>query len=183
MSDRQVVVPNRLPLRLACTLAMATLAGCAGGEDVNARTLARARRLWAGAGITNYNLEWASTGARAGHYLVNVRDAKVTGLRLVQPDGSLVDARPGDKSYYSIEGLFRTIEEDADQCLALVNNGNDRGVRVLLRFWPDEALGYPHKYRRDVTGSVRALAIDVLKFEPNPQDADETSSANGTPTR
>ncbi len=145
--------------------------GCGGGgEDVNARTLGRAKRLWEHAGIKDYSLEWRSTGAREGHYRVAVRGGQVVEVVQVAPDGTERPARPGDASYYGVDGLFRTIEADVDHCLEQVKNGPDRGAHLLLRFWPDPDLGYPSRYRRDVSGTVRPLAIDVVRFRPLDQE-------------
>ena len=39
----------------------------------------------------------------------------------------------------------------------------------MLRFTPDPELGYPRRYRRDVLGTPLALAIDVIRFRPEPE--------------
>ena len=150
-----------------CVLAVAVaVCGCGGGEDVNARSLGMAKRLWQRAGILDYDLEWSSSGAREGHYKVRVRKGEVTDIQSIAADGSTKPAHPGDPSYYGVDGLFRTIEADMDHCLDLVKAGADKGAHVLLRFWPDAELGYPRRYRRDVTGAVRPLEIDVIRFDP-----------------
>jgi hypothetical protein len=50
--------------------------------------------------------------------------------------------------------------------------GQPRGTKVIMRFSPDAKLGYPHWYRRDVYGSNRSAAIDVLRLTPS--DSTET---------
>lgn len=154
---------------LPCFLLIA-LAGCAGGEDVTPRTLERAKQTWERAGIDDYDLEWTSTGARDGHYRVTVRDGRVREVRSVQPDGKESVAHPGDPSYYSVEGLFRILQEEADQLLEDRPFNMPKGSKVLLKFTPDRKLGYPRRYRRDVVGSQRGLAIDVLKLKPRPPE-------------
>jgi hypothetical protein len=140
--------------------------GCGGGQEVTSASLAAARRQWQQANVRDYELEWKSSGARAGHYFVTVRDGKVVEIDQLQPDGTRTQARPGDASYYGVEGLFRTIEADVEHCIDLVRNGPDRGKQIFVRFWPDPRYGYPARYRRDVTGSLRSLAIDVVRFAP-----------------
>lgn len=158
--------PRRLP-----ALLLIALAGCAGGEDVTPRTLARARQLWERAGVDDYNLEWTSSGAREGHYLVYVRGGRVAAIRSVQPDGRQVEARPGDPSYYGVEGLFRILREEADQLLEDRPFNQPKGTRILLKFTPDPELGYPRRYRRDVVGSRQGLAIDVIELDRDPPAA------------
>ncbi len=143
------------------------LTGCGvGGEDVSPRSIAKAKERWERAGIHDYDLEWTSTGARGGHYRVTVRGDEVREVRSVQPDGREVVAKPGDKSYYGVDGLFLVIEEEMAQLLEDRPFGQPKGAKVLLKFVPDERLGYPKHYRRDVVGGSRGLAIDVLRLDP-----------------
>ncbi len=149
------------------------LAGCAGGEDVSTRSIANARRTWEAARVRNYDLEWTSSGARDGHYLVTVRGGQVLSIKSIVRDRRTgeareVEARPGDKSYYGVEGLFKVLEEERAQLDQPEPFGRPRGASTLLRFTPDPKFGYPSRYRRDVAGSPRGLAIDVVRFVPNP---------------
>lgn len=173
---------SRSPALLALSLLSFTVPGCGvgGGEDVNARTMGQAKRLWDRAGVADYDLEWSSSGARDGHYRVRVRGGVVERVTQVLGDGSVREARPGDASYYGVDGLFRTIEADVDHCRELIERGPEKGSRVFLRFWPDPALGYPRRYRRDVSGSLRSLAIDVLRFDPKPNDAPSSGKSKTT---
>jgi hypothetical protein len=43
-----------------------------------------------------------------------------------------------------------------------------RGTRVVMRFKPDDKLGYPHWYHRDVLGTSASMAIDVKALTPVP---------------
>lgn len=155
-------------------LAIFAVAGCDSGQDVTTRAIANARRTWEHAGIRNYDLEWTSRGTRDEHYFVYVRDGKVQAVRRVARDPGtgkpiVLTAHPADPSYYGVEGLFEVMDEELK--LALDENpfGQPKGSRVVLKFTPDAKLGYPHDYRRDVSGAALSLAIDVLKFDPNPQ--------------
>lgn len=157
------------PARIVAVLLLAVLAGCGGaGIEVGTRSLAEARRLWEKAGVRDYDLEWTSSGAREGRYRVTVRDGQVTSVRTVQPDGGEVVANPADPSYYGVEGLFRVLEEECDEALGGRPFGQPAGTRVLQRFVPDPIYGFPRRYRRDVAGTPRGLAIDVVRFDPNP---------------
>jgi hypothetical protein len=146
-----------------CALA----SGCGQGEEVTTDALHEARERWQRAGIEDYNLEWTTTGARAGHYRVFVRGGEVRSVRLVQ-DGQEREARPGDKSYYGIDGLFRVIDEELAQRLDERPFGQPKGSRVLLRMECDPRYGFPRQFRRDVAGSIRGLVLDVVEFVPNP---------------
>ncbi len=161
----------RAPLWFLAALMLPVLAGCSGGENVTTRALNKARQLWERARVRDYNLEWITTGARNGHYLVYVRGGKVREIRIVEPDGRQIEAHPGDPSYYGIDGLFRIIEEEQAQCFDDRPFGQPKGAHILLKFTPDPKLGYPRRYRRDVVGSRQGLAIDVIKLDTNPPGA------------
>ncbi|MDB5352666.1 MAG: hypothetical protein JWN86_3913 [Planctomycetota bacterium] len=155
------------------TLCLIALAGCAGGEDVTTRSIANARRIWDAAKIRDYDLEWTSSGARDGHYRIFVRDGKVRSIRAFVDDRKErrvreIEVKPGDPSYYSVDGLFKILEEERSQLSEPAPFGQPKGTSVLLRFTPDPKLGYPKRFRRDVVGTPRGLAIDVVRFTPNP---------------
>ena len=159
--------------RLALPLLALVVAGCGGGRDVTADSVAAARKLWKDANIRNYDLEWTTSGAQEGHYLVYVRDGAVRAIRQVvrnPRDGVVrtIDARPGNMSYYGIDGLFKIIEEERMQLREDRPFGQPKGTAVVLKFVPDAKLGYPSQYRRDVAGTSRGLAIDVVKFVADP---------------
>jgi hypothetical protein len=155
-----------LPLSLALLLA-----GCAGGEDLTTRSLRAAQRAWEGAGLRDYDLEWASSGARVGRYRVFVRDGRVRAIYMVQPDGKEAVARPAEPRFFGVDGLFQVLEEELDQAQEDAPFGQPRGSRVVLKFTPDPKLGYPRDYRRDVLGGHARLAIDVLRLDPAPPAA------------
>jgi hypothetical protein len=151
------------------TLAAAgLLAGCGASTDVTARSIREARQLWTRAGLRDYDLEWTSTGLRSGHYLVFVREGHVRQVRSILADGRTIVAKPGDPSFYSVDGLFQVLEEELDQAQSERPFGQPPGTRIILKFDPDPKLGYPRQYRRDVAGSPQGLAIDVLRLEPSP---------------
>jgi hypothetical protein len=156
-------------------LALGLVAGCADGEDVTVRSLANARRAWDSAGVRDYDLEWTSTGAAEGHYRVAVRGGEVRSvLQIVRtgPSGAAreIAARPADPGYYGVEGLFRVLDEDRAQAAsdAAVRTPRGAGGADPLRFRTDPRLGYPLRYRRGAAGEPSGLAVDVIRFVPNP---------------
>ena len=157
--------------RIVAALALLVFSGCSGGEDVNTRTLSKAQALWDGAGIRDYDLEWTTSGDREGHYLVFVRGGVVRRIHAFVEDRRArvvreIVVKPGDPSYYGVEGLFRIIrEEQAQMEVDPAPFGQPKGTRVLLRFAPDTKLGYPKRYRRDVVGRPKGLALDVIRLE------------------
>ena len=154
-------------------LALLLLSGCSGGEDVNTRTLTKARELWESAKIRDYDLEWTTTGDREGHYVVFVRDGVVQRVQAFVEDRRAraireIVAKPADPSYYGVEGLFRIIKEEHAECAQGDRPfGQPKGTKVLLRFTPDPKLGYPRNYSRDLVGSRKGLAFDVIRLDPS----------------
>jgi hypothetical protein len=159
---------NPIP-RLAMAAVLASLlAGCGSSRELTERSLREARQVWTRAGLRDYDLEWRSSGLRSGRYRVAVRGGRVEEVRSVLPDGRVILARPGDPSFYSVDGLFQTLEEELEQARSERPFGQPSGSTAVLRFDPDPKLGYPRSYRRDVVGAPKGLAIDVIRLEPRP---------------
>lgn len=174
MPARPATILRRILLPLAGLLAC----GCSGGaQDVNAENLGRAERAWSGAKVRDYDLEWTTRGERDAHYRVFVRDGQVRAVHQFVEDRRAgvvreIRAKPGDPSYYSIDGLFKIIREEQAQLEEGESPfGRPKGTQVLLKFTPDPKLGYPTRYRRDVVGHPKGLALDVIRFEPRPAGA------------
>jgi hypothetical protein len=158
--------------RRTCLAALvALLSGCGVGSPLTPEGLAEARRAWERADVQDYDLEWTSTGAQRGHYRVAVRSGRVRDVKLVEPDGRVVEAHPGDPSFFGVPGLFRVIAFDLDQRLEPRPFHQPPGTHILMRCEFDPRYGYPRRYRRDVAGTRLGLAIDVLAFAPREPDA------------
>ena len=153
------------------------IAGCAGGEPVTDASLASARRLWDRARVRDYDLEWTSRGQSQAHYRVEVRGGEVRSVEMLQPNGQVTQAHPGNPRFYGVEGLFLTIGEDLAQLRQPEPFGQPKGTRVVLRFSPDPKFGYPRHYRRDVLGTSQAVALDVVRFVPDPPRARSVPSS------
>ena len=141
--------------------------GCAGGENVTAPALKVAKAKWQAAKVTDYNLEWSSSGAREGRYRVFVRGGEVKTIYSVYKGKEIV-AKPGQPRFYGVDGLFLVIEDDLAQMDTASPFGRPKGTSAVMRFEPDPTYGYPKRYVRDVVGTPQGISIDVLKFDPQP---------------
>jgi hypothetical protein len=162
--------------RLAVLSLLPILAGCAGGEEVTVQSIGKAHRLWEQAQIRDYDLEWTSSGLNNGHYRVAVRGGQVRSIESVQPNGQSVTVDPAEPRYYGVEGLFTILKDELAQLQMPEPFGQAKGNKVVMRFTPDPKLGFPRRYRRDVLGTPQALAIDVIRFVPDPPARSAPSS-------
>lgn len=147
------------------------LMGCSDGEVVTKQSLAKARSLWTRARIDDYDLDWTSTGTNNAYYRVRVRAKQVQTVEQVLPDGRTVELHPGEPRYYGIDGLFLTLADEYAQLGTDRPFGKAKGTTAVLRFTPDPKYGFPRSYRRDVVGSTLPVAIDVVRFVPEPPRA------------
>jgi hypothetical protein len=76
-----------------------------------------------------------------------------------------IRVKPADPSYYSVDGLFTIIREELAQLDTDRPFGRPKGTSVILKFLPDEKLGYPKRYLRDAVGSTKGLAIEVIRLD------------------
>jgi hypothetical protein len=138
---------------------------------VTAESLAKARRLWARAGIHDYTLEWTSAGKASAYYKVRVRDDQVRTIEQVLPDGRLIPLHPGMPRYFGVDGLFLTMADDYAQLAKERPFDQPKGTKAVLLFTPDPTYGYPRSYRRDVVGAPLQMSIDVVRLTPDPPAA------------
>jgi hypothetical protein len=158
--------------KLALPALLIAIAGCGGGREVTPEAVQAARQLWGRAGIQDYDLDWSVTGPNNARYLVTVRGGEVRRIDSIRPDGSKVPLHPAETRMYGVDGLFRTIDEELAVCSKSERPfGQPKGTKVVMRFQPDEKLGYPHWYHRDVLGSPMSVAIDVNALIPAPEAA------------
>ena len=67
--------------------AVCIFARCSGGQSVTPEALAAARKVWAEAGIRDYDLEWSASGITSAHYYVTVREREVRKVESIASDG------------------------------------------------------------------------------------------------
>jgi hypothetical protein len=128
-------------------------------QPVTRERLAEARRLWDAADIASYDLDFEISGAQTGRYLVEVRDGEATRItRNGQP------ATPGDSHYYTIDGLFQTIEREFEVSEQSARAAAQSPAWVRMRC--DERLGYPVHYVGQIPGRSTSVEIRVHRFEP-----------------
>ncbi len=153
-----------------------TLQGCGGGQEVTSQAIRDAQRRWIEANIRDYDLEWVSSGHRTGHYFVYVRGGRVRAVHALLPDGRMIEQKPADPEPYSVDGLFGLMEDELVQLDTERPFGRPSGTKAVLRFTPDPELGYPRSYRRDLLGSSQGVAIDVIRLQPNSEEAIPSTS-------
>lgn len=164
------------PARLLWLIPLLALGGCSGGEEVTKQSIAQARKVWTRARIDDYDLDWTSSGTNNAYYHVTVRGGRVRQLEQVLPDGRSVELHPGKPEYFGVDGLFLTMAEEHAQLGTDRPFGQAKGSKAVLLFTPDPKYGYPRSYRRDVVGATLPVAIDVVKFVPNPPQAKSAHS-------
>jgi hypothetical protein len=158
--------------RLGLPALLIAAAGCGGGREVTPESVQSARQLWARAGIRDYDLDWTATGPNNAHYLVTVRDGEVRRIESIQPDGRKVALHSAEPAMFGVDGLFKTMDRELAVCSRAERPFDQpRGTRVVMRFKPDEKLGYPQWYHRDVLGTPASMAIDVKALTPVPTAA------------
>jgi hypothetical protein len=131
-------------------------------EPVTRERLAEAARLWEQAHITNYDLDLEVRGAQTGRYHVAVRDGTVVEILLNDQPAS-----PAASEYYTIDGLFLTIEEELELSERLAKSDTARKQPVWLRMRCDRKLGYPVRYIGQIPGRPRGVEILVRRFRPS----------------
>ena len=141
---------------LGAVLAVPWLFG--GGLDpVTQARLESARARWEHSGVTDYELVVEIFGAESGQYDITVR-----GGRLEQINRNGEPANPAQGEYWTVDGLFRTIEAELhfkDQ--RTTAQPVPAGSRIFLLGKFDVRLGYPRKFVRQITGTSRGIEIQV----------------------
>jgi hypothetical protein len=168
MTDASMQRRSRWHGRLIVPALLLATVGCGGGVDVTPEAIARSRQLWKQADIRDYQLDWSIRGPNNAHYLVTVRGGEVRALEMFQRDGSKVELHSPKPDTFGVDGLFRTLDEELANVKSARPFGQPEGTRVVMRFQPDDKLGYPRWYHRDVLGTTLSIAIDVNALTPVP---------------
>ncbi len=131
-----------------------------GTAPVTRAGLADAQARWQRAGIRSYDLDLETSGAQTGQYHVEVRGGK---LERITRNGQPADPAAGE--YWTVPGLFRTIEEELDNAEhpSAAFPGN---AQVWLHAHYDPHLGFPVRFIRQVPGTALGVEIHVRRFSP-----------------
>jgi hypothetical protein len=131
-------------------------------EPVTREGLEAARRKWHQAGIASYNIEFVVSGTESGRYYVEVREGQLTHI---SRNGQA--ASPNEPDYWTVNGLFRTIELELDHAEDPAHGAFPEGSELWLRMRCDPEFGFPVRYIRQVTGTTTTgVEIRVRRFEP-----------------
>ena len=130
-------------------------------QSVTTEQLEAARRRWQQAQITDYDMELEVSGAQSGRYDIAVRQGKLQ--RMVR-DGH--PASPIQGKYWTVKGLFRTIELELQWQQPPVSTGTPppgNTMVLLARF--DSKLGLVREYSRQMTDESRSVRIRLHRFD------------------
>ena len=130
-------------------------------QPVTRELLANARDQWAAANLSDYDMEIDVSGAQTGRYHVVVRGGK---LSQITRDGRPAD--PAEGEYWTVEGLFRTIEEELDLIDHPASGAFSDQRQAWLRIGCHPTLGYPLRYIRQVPGTSLGVQIRVRSLKP-----------------
>jgi hypothetical protein len=134
---------------------------------VTRERLAAARSQWRAANIVDYDLDLDVSGVQTGRYHVVVRQGKVADISL--------NGRPAESNapdYYTVDGLFQTLEEYLDHCENPSSGVFPPGTQVWLRMRTHPSLGYPMRFlkqekfpaRRTASGFEEATTSQGVEF-------------------
>jgi hypothetical protein len=151
-------------LLLAAVLLLASGAGCGRPRlpDLTPEALAAARAQWQRAGITAYDLDLVVEGTvleRAGIHV----EVRADTVARAERDGV---AMTGDRSAYTVPGLFTTLARELELKATPSLAGAPEGYQVYVQATFDPVHGYPRHYRRIVGGSNTRVEVDVHRFTP-----------------
>ena len=122
-------------------------------EPVTLERLDAARAMWQQANISSYDMDLETSGAQTGRYHVEVRNGQ---LSLITRNGQPADPAAGE--YWTVEGLFRVIEEELDAAEQPKSEAFGPQSQVWLRMRCDAKLGYPVRFVRQVKQASRRTA-------------------------
>jgi len=170
--------------RLGLPALLIASVGCGGGQEVTPEAVQAARQLWARAALPDYDLDWNVSGPNNAHYVVAVRGGEVRKVEMIRPDGGKVELHPDQKQFFGVDGLFLTMDQELAVCSKSEKPfGQPKGSKVVMRFQPDEKLGYPRWYHRDVLGSPMSMEIDVNALTPVPAASGRPGAEGSGPPR
>jgi hypothetical protein len=143
-------------------------------EPVTREALAKCEQLWEQSQISSYDWDLGVSGDQTGQYHVEVRNGQPTAITL--------NGRPAEShaaEYFTVQGVFQTIEEELDLADNPSSQAFPPGSQVWLRMRCHPELGYPVRFIRQVklaaqrsasgvetSSRARGIEIRVIRFEP-----------------
>ncbi len=150
---------------LISLLALFWCVACSRLSTLTPETLAQAQRKWDGSRPDFYRLEIEMEGDRVelARFEVTVSAGEVVSLRR---NGQVI--MPGQGQDYSMEGLFRTLQQELGLTEKPAVLGAPPGYSAypMARF--DQETGRLIQYRRTVGGTSNGIEIRVLKYDVAP---------------
>jgi hypothetical protein len=127
--------------------------------------LGQAKAKWKARQPESYRLVIEMSGDRVekGRFEVVVKAREVISLKR-----NGVQVMPGRGQDYSMEGLFRMLEQELGLAEKPAMLGAPAGYSVYLTARFDESTGRLVRYRRVVGGTSNSIEVDVADYQENP---------------
>jgi hypothetical protein len=158
------VISVKLLLMLVALAFLTT--GCGRLPALTPDILQAAEARWDAHKPVSYRLVVEMSGDRVetGRFELEVREGRIVTLRR---NGLVV--RPGAGQDYTMEGLFRVLEQELSLAGKPAMLGAPSGYSAYLTARFDDTNGRLIRYRRTVGGASNAIEINVLEFIPDPR--------------
>jgi len=145
---------------LAALLAMT--AACSGLPTLTPGVLTQSEEKWNAHRPPSYRLVVEMSGDRVetGRFEVEVRNGQTVSLRR---NGLVI--RPNTGQDYSIDGLFRMLEQELSLAEKPTTVGAPEGYSVYTNAKFDDTTGRLIRYRRIVGGTSNSIEVNVLEYE------------------
>jgi hypothetical protein len=150
-------------LQVVLPVALLVIAGCSRLETLTPDLLFQAEGKWKARQPGFYRLVIEMSGDRVetGKFEATVRSGMVISLRR---NGLVIV--PGQGQEYSMEGLFRMLEQELGLAEKPALLGAPPGYSVYTMAQFDEATGRLIRYRRTVGGTSNEIEVRVIEYEP-----------------
>jgi hypothetical protein len=148
---------------LVAALLLIASAACSRLPELTPDTLTQAEQKWRSHKPDAYRLVIEMSGDRVetGRFEIEVRAGEVVSMRR---NGLVVRASAAQD--YSIEGLFRMLEQELGVAEKPAALGAPAGYRIYTNAKFDDGNGRLIRYRRIVGGTSNSIEVNVLEFTP-----------------
>jgi hypothetical protein len=150
-------------LQVVLPVALLVIAGCSRLETLTPGLLFQAEGKWKTRqpGLYRLVIEMSGDRVETGTFEATVRSGTVVSLRR---NGLVI--LPGQGQDYSMEGLFRMLEQELGLAEKPALLGAPPGYSVYTMAQFDAATGRLIRYRRTVGGTSNEIEVKVLEYEP-----------------